>query len=72
MSLAEHVFVLAEGRVIAQGTPTQIAQNPQVVEAYPAMAPRQNGGHHMSSEALLDVRDLRAGYGETEVCAAST
>ena len=34
MSLAEHVFVLAEGRVIAQGAPAQIAQNPQVVEAY--------------------------------------
>ena len=28
MSLAEHVFVLAEGRVIAQGAPAQIAQDP--------------------------------------------
>jgi branched-chain amino acid transport system ATP-binding protein len=34
MSLAEHVFVLAEGRVIAQGAPAQIARDPQVVEAY--------------------------------------
>jgi branched-chain amino acid transport system ATP-binding protein len=34
MSLAEHVFVLAEGRVIAQGAPAQIAQDPHVVEAY--------------------------------------
>src|SRR6185369_7030911 len=34
MSLAEHVFVLAEGRIIAQGAPVQIAQDPQVVEAY--------------------------------------
>ena len=31
------------------------------------MAPRQNGGHHMQREAQLDVRDLHAGYGETEV-----
>ena len=34
MSLAELVFVLAEGRVIAEGSPAQVAANPAVVEAY--------------------------------------
>jgi branched-chain amino acid transport system ATP-binding protein len=34
MSLAEHVFVLSEGRMIAEGTPQAIAGNPRVVEAY--------------------------------------
>jgi len=34
MSLAEHVFVLAEGSIIAQGTPAQVAVDPAVVEAY--------------------------------------
>jgi ABC-type branched-subunit amino acid transport system ATPase component len=34
MSLAEHVFVLAEGRIIAQGPPAQVVANPVVVEAY--------------------------------------
>ena len=34
MSLAEHVFVLAEGRIIADGTPAQVAADPAVVEAY--------------------------------------
>ena len=34
MSLAEHVFVLAEGRIIASGSPAQVAANPAVVEAY--------------------------------------
>ncbi|MGB8041781.1 MAG: ABC transporter ATP-binding protein, partial [Pseudolabrys sp.] len=34
MSLAEHVFVLAEGRIIAEGPPAQIVANPVVVEAY--------------------------------------
>ncbi len=34
MSLAEHVFVLAEGRIIARGSPAQVADNPTVVEAY--------------------------------------
>jgi branched-chain amino acid transport system ATP-binding protein len=34
MSLADHVFVLSEGRVIADGAPQAIASNPRVVEAY--------------------------------------
>jgi branched-chain amino acid transport system ATP-binding protein len=34
MSLAEHVFVLAEGRIIAQGAPAQVAADPAVIEAY--------------------------------------
>ena len=33
-SLAEHVFVLCEGRVIAEGPPDAIAADPHVVEAY--------------------------------------
>ncbi len=34
MSLAEHVFVLAEGRLIAEGTPEAVAANAAVIEAY--------------------------------------
>jgi len=34
MSLAEHVFVLAEGRIIAEGSPTAVANNAAVIEAY--------------------------------------
>ncbi|HET7382064.1 MAG TPA: ABC transporter ATP-binding protein [Pseudolabrys sp.] len=34
MSLAEHVFVLAEGHIIAEGTPAQVAADPGVIEAY--------------------------------------
>ena len=34
MSLAGHVFVLSEGRIIAQGNPEGIASDPRVVEAY--------------------------------------
>jgi branched-chain amino acid transport system ATP-binding protein len=34
MSLAEHVYVLSEGRIIAQGSPRAIAANPRVIEAY--------------------------------------
>jgi branched-chain amino acid transport system ATP-binding protein len=34
MSLAERVLVLNEGRLIAQGTPPQVAGDPRVIEAY--------------------------------------
>jgi len=34
MSLAEQVFVLAEGRMIAMGPPQAIAADPRVIEAY--------------------------------------
>ena len=34
MNLAEHVWVLAQGQLIAQGAPHEVTQNPQVIEAY--------------------------------------
>src|SRR5262249_61151709 len=34
MSLAEQVYVLAEGRIIAAGAPATVVGDPRVVEAY--------------------------------------
>jgi branched-chain amino acid transport system ATP-binding protein len=34
MNLAEHVWVLAQGQLIASGTPAQVTSNPAVIEAY--------------------------------------
>jgi ABC-type branched-subunit amino acid transport system ATPase component len=49
MSLAEHVFVLAEGRIIAQGSPHEVAADRRVIEAYlghgAASCMTAGGGH---------------------------
>ena len=34
MGLASQVWVLAQGQLIAQGTPTEVTSHPAVVEAY--------------------------------------
>ena len=34
MSLAERVYVLNQGRIIASGTPAEIRGNPEVIRAY--------------------------------------
>jgi len=34
MNLAEHVWVLAQGRLIAQGSPLEVTSNEKVIEAY--------------------------------------
>lgn len=33
-ALAQRVYVLADGRILAQGTPAEVRRNPQVLEAY--------------------------------------
>jgi len=34
MNLAQHVWVLAQGQLIAEGTPTEVTRNERVIEAY--------------------------------------
>jgi branched-chain amino acid transport system ATP-binding protein len=46
MSLAELCYVLAEGRILAQGTPQTIARDPRVVEVYLG----RGAARHMAGE----------------------
>jgi branched-chain amino acid transport system ATP-binding protein len=50
MSLCDTVYVLAQGRIIAAGTPGEVARNERVVEAYlghgAAQRMRKQGGAH--------------------------
>src|SRR5207245_9538632 len=58
MSLAGHVFVLAEGRIIAEGAPQGVVDNPRVGEAYldhgaPARRSAAAGVHGRSTSRAM-------------------
>jgi branched-chain amino acid transport system permease protein len=43
--ISDHIVCLAEGRVIAEGTPDDVASHPAVAEAYLGRQALKNGGH---------------------------
>jgi len=40
MRVCQHVIVMAQGQVLAQGTPQEVQDNPQVLDAYLGQVPQ--------------------------------
>lgn len=68
MEMSDNVYVLESGKLIAEGTPTEIASNPVVIQAYlgeddgDITVSKKEEGKPESKKNLLTVKNLSAAY----------
>ena len=68
LSLSQRILVLHRGKLVSQGDPQTVIQDPVVVEAYLGTQVRRASERNWPmAEPLLRVQNLCAGYGQVQV-----
>ena len=68
MSLSDRIVVLNLGAKLAEGTPQEVAENPEVIDRLSRrFQPADGGGGGAMSDVLLRVEGLEAGYDDVQV-----
>ena len=69
MSLCEHIHVLAEGQIIARGTPSAVSRDARVISRISGLG--QPSASKPRRAPMLEIRDSSWGTGRHKCCVVS-